>query len=513
MLTEDRRKAVAALFAEGKKKKEIARLLNLDPKTVRSSLAQDPGYSPAPRKDKITIDTELLRKLYARCDGYIQRVHEILSAEEKIEVGYSTLTRLIHSLGIGQEQNLRCHQVEDLPGREMQQDTSIYKLKMGGTMLKVVCSALYFRYSKTRYVKFYPHFNRFLMKCFFYEALTFWGYAAKKCVIDNTNLAVLHGTGKEAVFNPEMLNFAKQYGFEWQAHSAGHANRKAGEERNFWTIETNFFPGRTFKSTEDLNRQALEWATDLYAKRPLSRTRLIPIELFEKEKLDLIKLPAFIEPPSIAHQREIDQYGYVAFNANYYWIPGKGRGAVTVIEYPGRLKIFPSNHQEPIEYPLPDWGTRNQKFTPKGAKTNPYEPRHIQKSSDGEEKHLRAMDETCAKYLDFVQSGQCDVKQKPHFIRQLYSLSKKLTPELFAATLRRALQYRVAGIERLLTISGFLLQKGHYRTLEITPAQDYEKREAYQAGRFSEERDLDFGNNPTPDKKETEVKMEDKENG
>ncbi len=44
------------------------------------------------------------------------------------------------------------------------------------------------------------------MKCFFHEALMFFKYSAKICVIDNTNLAVLHGTGSNAVFKPDGVN-------------------------------------------------------------------------------------------------------------------------------------------------------------------------------------------------------------------------------------------------------------------------------------------------------------------
>ena len=93
-----------------------------------------------------------------------------------------------------------------------------------------------------RYVKFFFVFNRFVLKCFFYEALKFFGYAAKICIIDNTSLVVDYGTGERAVFSPEMLQFAKQYGFQWKAHRIRLANRKAGKERNFLTLQTNFFP-------------------------------------------------------------------------------------------------------------------------------------------------------------------------------------------------------------------------------------------------------------------------------
>src|SRR5215831_665809 len=47
----------------------------------------------------------------------------------------------------------------------------------------------------------------------------------------------------DAVMVPEMEAFAKQYGFRFVCHEKNHPNRKAGEERSFWTVETNFLPG------------------------------------------------------------------------------------------------------------------------------------------------------------------------------------------------------------------------------------------------------------------------------
>lgn len=486
MISEEKRKVVKVLFEEGKKKKQIARLLGLTPGTVRKILADIKESTARPRCDKKEIDPDLLFRLYARCDGYIQRVHEILTDEEEIDIGYSTLTRMIRDLGIGRKKDTRCHQVGDIPGEEMQHDTTTYRVKIGDRVTAVISSGLYLRWCKIRYIRFYPHFNRFRMKCFFYEVLRYWGHSPRICVIDNTNLAVLSGTGKDAVFHPEMKAFARPYGFGWMAHEKGHSNRKAGTERNFWTVETNFFPGRTFESIEDLNRQAFEWATSHYARRPLSRTGLIPVELFEEEKRDLIKLPGYIEPPYQSYQREIDQYGYIAFNANYYWIPGKLRGKASVIEYPDRIKIFTAS-QPPMEYPLPDWGVRNQKFSPQGALTNPYEPKHIQKPCHEEERHLRALGSQIGDYLDFVKSGDSGVKQKPKFIRELYRLSRNTAPDLFMAIIRRALDYRLADIERLRRISCQLMRNDLYQVPKITLKTDYEERDAYREGRFSRE--------------------------
>ena len=156
----------------------------------------------------------------------------------------------------------------------MQHDTSPYPLTIGEKQVRVVGSLLYFRYSKVRFLKFYRAFNRFKMKCFLHEALTFWGYTAGICIIDNTNLARLRGSGKNAVITPEMEKFAEEYGFEFVCHEIGHANRKAGNERSFYTVETNFFPGRSFETLEDLNRQAFEWATVRMANMPWNTMKL-----------------------------------------------------------------------------------------------------------------------------------------------------------------------------------------------------------------------------------------------
>lgn len=170
------------------------------------------------RCDKSWIDPDLLLRLYNDCRGRVQRIHEKLTEEEGICIAYSTLTKMIREQGLGKAIKARCHHEGDQPGAEMQHDTSPYRIKLGDRYYWLQASLLYFRYSKIRYLKFYRSFNRFAMKCFFHEALTFWGYAAPVCIIDNTSLARLYGTGKNAVIAPEMEQFAKQYGFCFICH-------------------------------------------------------------------------------------------------------------------------------------------------------------------------------------------------------------------------------------------------------------------------------------------------------
>jgi hypothetical protein len=488
MKSDQIQQAVRTLFAEGKKKKEIARFLRIDVKTVRSILAREPD-SVQNRSDKIQLDYDLLKNLHAECDGYVQRMHEILTEEHKIPIGYSTLTRLLREYGIGERREQRSQRYPDIPGAEMQQDTSVYYLKLGEQRRKLICCGLYFRYSKMRYVKFFTRFNRFRMKCFFHEALTFYGHTARTCIIDNTNLAVLYGTGERAVFHPEMIAFASTYGFQWKAHRIGQKNRKAGKERNFFTLETNFFPGRTFHDLEDLNRKAFQWATGRFASRPQPKTRLIPLELFEQEKPYLVKLPAYVEPPYKEHIRGVDQYGYVAIDGNFYWVPEKVHGKLTVIEYEKSISIYHS-HRKLQDYPLPPEGVKNTPFAPPGVTPPHQAPRSRKYGCKEEEKRLRQMGSPCFEYVDYIQSASCKIPYKPKFIRELHRLAKKMSSALFLKTVERALHYHIDSIASVERIAEQLVRNEVRQLPEIPLPDRYESRKSYQEGRFSAEADL-----------------------
>lgn len=88
MIDQERRTAVQTLYAQGIKKKQIASMLEFDIKTVRSIINSDCDQVRKQRIDSINIDDALLEKLYRECDGYLQRIHEILTEEHKVSIGY-----------------------------------------------------------------------------------------------------------------------------------------------------------------------------------------------------------------------------------------------------------------------------------------------------------------------------------------------------------------------------------------------------------------------------------------
>lgn len=499
MLDADLRHAIHRLHSEGMGVRKISNELHVSRNTVKAVIAQEGAVPISKRADRVLVDKELLTEIYTKCDGWVQRVHELIQ-ERGIAIGYSTLTRLVREYELGKPAKGRCHHVDDVPGAETQHDTSPYQIKIAGQLTHVTGSLLYFRYSKHRYLKFYRPFTRFEMKCFFYEALLHFGYCCETCVIDNTNLAVLRGTGQNAVFVPEMINFAERFGFKWLAHEKMHSNRKAGEERSFWTVETNFFPGREFSSWEDLNRQAKEWSTEIMAKRAQTDFKIIPNEWFLREKPHLKQLPPYVSEPYEDHERQTDEYGYIAFQANYYWVPGTKRELVKVLRYRDRIRIYLLREML-IEYPLPARGVRNERIKPPDAPKT--EPRHRKHASLVEEQKLRMSTPELGPFLDFALK-QCLPPSRTRFLRQLLTLQSRIPRALFVQTCERAFKYKVTDPRAIERIAIHMLRDCLYETPLPSSDSEFDKRQTYLDGRLSSPPDLSVYQQLLPLDKEEE---------
>jgi len=485
MIAPDKRKALFLLHQAGLSIRQIARQLAVSRRTVRQAIAQQ--GAPPRRAFVPPLDPELVRGLYEQCDGYGQRVWEKLREEHGLDVKYSTLTRWLRQLGISLPPAPRCERVPDEPGAEMQHDTSPFTIPLARVPTKLQASLLYLRYSKRRYLQFYRVFDRFRMKCFLHRALLHWGHAPRVCVIDNTNLARWRGLGSQAVMVPEMEAFAKMYGFRFLCHAPQHADRKAGEERSFSTVETNFLPGRTFTSLADLNRQALEWSTVRMEQRPQGKAGLIPAQAFEHERGFLQALPPYLPAPYVVLERSVDEYGYVAVEANYYWVPGTGRGRLKVLRYENHLQIYQEG-QVAIQYPLAPDSVRNQQIDPPDKPASQAHPRHRPQPSDEEEKRLRALAPTVSAYVDFLRATPGHLRHQT--LRRLWALSQRMSPELFVRSVARAHRYRVSDLKTLERIAHLYLQETPGQLPLPAIDESFRDRPAYQAGSLTDAPDL-----------------------
>jgi hypothetical protein len=219
----------------------------------------------------------------------------------------------------------------------------------------------------------------------------------------------------------------------------------------------------------------------------MSKTRLIPVQAFEYERSYLNRLPPHLPAPYVTHERTTDQYGYIAFQGNYYWVPGTKRDTVKVLQYADRLTIF---HRRNClaEYSLPADGVRNAQFTPQGEPRPAYLPKHRRHGAQQEEKRLRGMGPEVNRYVDYVVKTRGI--QRHRFLRELFRLSQQVSPAVFSRAVERALRYRVVDIDTVRRIAWLYIGQGESYLPDVEVDETYRQRPAYQEGYLTDEPDL-----------------------
>ena len=197
------------------------------------------------------------------------------------------------------------------------------------------------------------------------------------------------------------------------------------------------------------------------------------------------ELPPYLPAPYQTHQRGTDQYGYAAFGANYYWVPGSRRDDVKVLQYADRLKIF-QQYTLLAEYPLPPDGVRGQRYSPPGEPR--HQPKNRRRDAKQEEQRLRAMGSEVAAYLDYAL--QAPGVQRHRFTRELFAFSRKLTCAVFIKTAQRALRYRILNLATVRRIAWLCMSQEEDVLPQADVDEEFQQRPAYQEGCLTDEPDL-----------------------
>ena len=113
MIEPDVRNAIYQMHQQGMSLREISRCLRVSRNAVRKIVKQEGKPARRNRRDKKQIDPQLLERLYLECDGWMQRIREKLVEEHGIQIGYSTLTRMLREMELSRSQPVRCDRVPD----------------------------------------------------------------------------------------------------------------------------------------------------------------------------------------------------------------------------------------------------------------------------------------------------------------------------------------------------------------------------------------------------------------
>jgi transposase len=443
MLDQATRMAILRLREEGHGTRAIAKMLGISRgaamEVIRSGSAEVPRIE---RPELAEPHREEIMRLYAACKNNLVRVHEELHAQGVL-LSYQALTAFCRRHGVGYEPKQPVGQYVFAPGQEMQHDTSPHVTVIGGRKAKVQTASLALCFSRMLFFQCYPHFRRFECKVFLTEALTHFEGACSTCMIDNTHVVVLSGSGRTMVPVPEMEAFGERFGFEFRAHEIGDANRSARVENPFNYIENNFFANRTFSDWNDLNAQARMWCDKVNAKEKRS-LHASPRELFVSEHAAMNRLPAYVPEVYELHHRVVDTEGFVNVRRNRYSAPYQLIGRdVEIRESKDRIDVYDGPRRVASHLRVPesiDARIINPEHRP---------PRHegffVRQVPNEERRLTERIAETAAYIAVLRKRGRGTLRD----LRVLLRMSDEYPRAAMVAALLEATHYGMADLDRL----------------------------------------------------------------
>jgi transposase len=367
---------------------------------VRDVIRQGVVDVPAlEREQRLGESLDLVRALHEECKGNLVRVMEKL-AERGLMVGYSTLTAFCRRYEIGHKPKQASGAYHFEPGEEMQHDTSPHVVRLGERQVTLQCASQVLCYSTAGFAQAYFRFSRLECRAFLSEASKYFDGSAGRCMVDNTSVVIAHGTGKDAQPAESLRILGERFGFYFEAHAVGDANRSARVERRFHYIENNFYPGRTFADLADLNAQLRDWCTAVNNKprRGLPRTAA---ELLAAERSALRPLPLHVPEVYEPHRRRVGVDGYVTLHTNRYPVEERLVGReLDVHESVDHVRLF-DGHKLIAEYGKAEYGRYQRVPVPdgmhrRGLRVRPRPPSH-------QEQVLRAVDPAFGKLVDALK--------------------------------------------------------------------------------------------------------------
>lgn len=444
MLDETKRATIFNLREAGRSRREIARALGVSRTAVAKVLASGSQAPPRlARPEKAEAWREAIQELYVRCKGNLLRVHEEL-LKQGATLSYQGLTAFCRRHALVRPPELPAGHYDFGPGEEMQHDTSPHDARIGAVTRRVQTASLVFCYSRMIYVQMYPRFTRFQCKQFLTDALRYFDGACGRCMIDNTNVVVALGTGREMKAAPEMEAFAERFGFTFVAHERGDADRSARVERPFHFIERNFLAGRTFENFEELNREAVAWCDRQNGafKRHLHAS---PRELLAAERPLLKPLPIWIPEPYVLHHRIVGVDGYVQVHMHRYSAPYALIGRrMEVREMKDKIAVY-NGPRLVAEHAVsrsarPECVTDPAHRPPRDAKDAP-------RRRPSEEERMRTEFPDLAGYVTELRKRSAG--RGTLALRELRRLIEEYPPEPLMKALREAALYGLYDLERV----------------------------------------------------------------
>ncbi|AZT91627.1 IS21 family transposase [Caldicellulosiruptor changbaiensis] len=336
---------IYTLFKRGYNKSQIARLLDVDRKTVRKVIHDIEQKGEVERKSKGSVLDNYREFIEAKVNkGHsAKKIHQDLQAEFDFEGSYSNVRRYVQKLK-QKIANSKVYMVlTTLPAEEAQVDFGyIGKIKVDGKFKKAWVFTMVLSYSRYMYAEIvFDQTVETFIQCH-KNAFKYFGGVVEVVKIDNLKAGVLSVDFYEAQIQKDYASFASHYGFLPQPCRVYTPTDKGKVESAIKYVKQNCFSGEEFKDIDEAREHLKNWLDNVANVRVHGTTKKVPKEVFiseEKEKLIALPIEEYYISRSSIHK--VATNCHLIYKGNYYSVPYEYAGReVEVVEIGSFLRVF-----------------------------------------------------------------------------------------------------------------------------------------------------------------------------
>lgn len=327
---------------QGLKVAQIARLLNLDERTVAHWIGQK-TYQPSKRSKRASKLDPFKGQIVRLLESYPYSAQQILQRirAEGYDGGYSILKDFVRAVRPVPRPAFLT--LDFAPGQCAQVDWgSAGVISVGSTQRRVSFFVMVLAYSRRLYVEFtLAQTQEHWLACH-QHAWEYFGGVTTQVWVDNCKTAVLqHPLGQAPSFNPHYLDFAHHHGFEIRACGPRKPHEKGRVEAAVAYVKKNFLAGLPLTSLAALNTAARSWLDEVANLRVHRETHKTPMELFALEAPHLKPLhPIPYETAQLLTVRASKRCR-VSLDGNRYSVPSQAASQSLILKaYPDRVCLY-----------------------------------------------------------------------------------------------------------------------------------------------------------------------------
>ena len=273
-----------------KSNKEIARDLGVSHNTVKAALTRNevPKYrrSGSSNAELEVFHEVIFEMLNVKKFKGSRILNELRSKGYK--GGKTSMYLYLTKMQIKEQKFFTPYETE--PGEQSQFDWSPYTVQIEGNLTNIYVYSYINSFSRYQILEVSLSQNQGAIFEALENSMIESGGVCQRLQTDNAKAFVINASRNNFSWNPRYLTLCAHYGFTPTRSLPGHPWSKGKVERPFCYLETHFIAGSSFENFPDLQSKLKNFQEE-NNRRIHSVTKSAAADLFEHEKLSLLKLP------------------------------------------------------------------------------------------------------------------------------------------------------------------------------------------------------------------------------